>query len=58
MAAAWMRCMRAAFDRASLEGDVRAFLEEKLGDLTQFLETARADARRRTCIGMPPWGAA
>ena len=37
MATAWMRCMRAAFDRATLEGDVRAFLEEKLGDLTQFL---------------------
>ena len=37
MATAWMRCMRAAFDRAKLEGDVRAFLEEKLADLTQFL---------------------
>jgi hemoglobin len=37
MATAWMRCMRAAFDRASVEGDVRAFLDEKLADLTVFL---------------------
>jgi hemoglobin len=37
MAAAWMRCMRAAFDRAGVEGDVRAFLEARLGDLTLFL---------------------
>jgi hemoglobin len=37
MAAAWIRCMRAAFDRAGVDGDVRAFLDEKLGDLAQFL---------------------
>jgi len=37
MAAAWMRCMRAAFDRSGVEGDVRAFLEARLGDLTLFL---------------------
>ncbi|HEY5147023.1 MAG TPA: cyanoglobin [Polyangiaceae bacterium] len=37
MAAAWMRCMRTAFDRAPLEGEVRAFLEAKLVDLTLFL---------------------
>jgi hemoglobin len=37
MAGAWMRCMRAALDRARIEGDVRAFLEEKLADLTLFL---------------------
>jgi len=37
MASAWMRCMRVAFDRSGVGGDVRAFLEEKLGDLAQFL---------------------
>lgn len=37
MASAWMRSMRAALDRARIEGDVRAFLEEKLADLTLFL---------------------
>jgi hemoglobin len=37
MATAWMRCMRAALDASGVEGDVRAFLEEKLGDLAQFL---------------------
>jgi hemoglobin len=37
MATAWMRCMRAALDRSGVEGDVRKFLEQKLGDLTQFL---------------------
>lgn len=37
MAAAWMRCMREAFDRAGVDGDVRAFLDEKLGDVAQFL---------------------
>ncbi|HEX3769485.1 MAG TPA: cyanoglobin [Polyangiaceae bacterium] len=37
MAAAWMRCMRHALDRAKVEGDVRAFLEAKLGDLALFL---------------------
>jgi hemoglobin len=37
MAEAWMRCMRTAFDRTPLEGEVRAFLEAKLVDLTLFL---------------------
>jgi hemoglobin len=37
MAAAWMRCMRAALDEAQVEAGVRAFLEAKLGDLAQFL---------------------
>jgi hemoglobin len=37
MAAAWIRCMRAAFDRAGVAGDVREFLDQKLGDLTLFL---------------------
>jgi hemoglobin len=37
MANAWMRCMRTALDRSAVDGDVRAFLEEKLADLAQFL---------------------
>ncbi len=37
MAVAWMRCMRVAFDRSGVDGDARAFLEGKLGDLAQFL---------------------
>ncbi|HTB76263.1 MAG TPA: group II truncated hemoglobin [Polyangiaceae bacterium] len=37
MASAWMRCMRTALDRSAVDGDVRAFLEEKLADLAQFL---------------------
>ena len=37
MAVAWMRCMRAALDRSAVDGEVRAFLEEKLADLAQFL---------------------
>jgi hemoglobin len=37
MASAWMRCMRAAFDREGVEGDVRAFLEARLGEVAQFL---------------------
>jgi hemoglobin len=37
MAAAWMRCMRTAFDRCGVEGDVRAFLEARLGEVAQFL---------------------
>jgi hemoglobin len=37
MAHAWLRCMCAALDQAGVDGDVRAFLASKLGDLTQFL---------------------
>jgi hemoglobin len=37
MASAWIRCMRVAFDRSAAPPEVRAFLEEKLGDLVQFL---------------------
>jgi hemoglobin len=37
IAGAWLRCMRAALDGAAVDGDIRAFLESKLGDLTQFL---------------------
>jgi hemoglobin len=38
MATAWMRCMRTALDRSRVEGDVRVFVEQKLGDLAQFLQ--------------------
>jgi hemoglobin len=37
MADAWMRCMRSALDGSGVDGDVRAFLEEKLADLARFL---------------------
>jgi hemoglobin len=37
MARAWMRCMRVAFDRTAVASEVRAFLEERLGGLAQFL---------------------
>ena len=37
MATAWMRCMRVALDRSGIGGDVRAFLEEKLEGVAQFL---------------------
>jgi hemoglobin len=36
-AAAWMRCMRAAFDACGVEGDLRAFLETRLGEVALFL---------------------
>src|SRR5580658_1052641 len=37
MAEAWMRCMRRALDQSAVTGDVREFLEAKLGDLALFL---------------------
>jgi hemoglobin len=37
MAAAWMRCMRAALDGCGVQGEIRAFLEARLGDLALFL---------------------
>jgi hemoglobin len=37
MAAAWMRCMQAAFDACGVEGDLRAFLETRLGEVALFL---------------------
>jgi len=37
MARAWMRCMGAALDAEKVDGDVRAFLDAKLSDLTLFL---------------------
>lgn len=33
----WMRCMRAAFDRAGVEGELRAFLDEKLAPLADHM---------------------
>lgn len=37
MAQAWMRCMRAALDGSGVSGDVRAFLEARLGEVALFL---------------------
>jgi hemoglobin len=37
MTAAWMRCMRLAFDKSGVDPDVRAFLDAKLSDVAQFL---------------------
>jgi hemoglobin len=34
---AWLRCMRTAFDRAGVAGDVRAFLDARLGEVADFL---------------------
>jgi hemoglobin len=38
MVTAWMRCMRAAFDDAGIDADLRAFLEPKLGDVAAFMK--------------------
>ena len=37
MAAAWMRCMRKALDDSGVVGDVRDFLEARLGEVAGFL---------------------
>ncbi len=37
MANAWMRCMRHALDAEGVTGDVRAFLDQRLAELTLFL---------------------
>jgi hemoglobin len=37
MAAAWMRCMKAAFDDCGVSGDVRAFLDARLGEVALFM---------------------
>ena len=37
---AWLRAMGAALDRADVEPDVRAFLDEKLADVASFLRNA------------------
>jgi hemoglobin len=34
---AWLRSMRAAFDRNRIEGPIRSFLDAKLADLADFL---------------------
>jgi hemoglobin len=35
---AWMRCMRLALDHTDVEPSLRAFLDEKLGELASFLQ--------------------
>ncbi len=37
MAAAWMRCMRAALDDCAVDGELRGFLEARLGELALFM---------------------
>ena len=37
MAAAWMRCMKAALDQSGVEGELRGFLEARLGEVALFL---------------------
>jgi hemoglobin len=37
MAAAWMRCMRTALNRSSIDDEVREFLDGKLAGLADFL---------------------
>lgn len=34
---AWMRAMIKALDECKIEGDVRAFLQQKLGEVADFL---------------------
>lgn len=34
---AWMRCMKAALDHASVEPDVRGFLERRFTEVAEFL---------------------
>jgi hemoglobin len=34
---AWMRSMRQALDHESIDADLRAFLNEKLGDVADFM---------------------
>ncbi len=37
MADAWMRCMKAAFDKSGVSGDVRDFLETRLHEVALFM---------------------
>jgi truncated hemoglobin YjbI len=37
MADAWMRCMRHAFDEEGVAGDVREYLEARLGEVAMFM---------------------
>ena len=45
MAEAWMRCMRHAFDARGVSGEVRAFLEARLGEVATFMRN-REEAPR------------
>jgi hemoglobin len=38
MVTAWMRCMRHALDASGVQGDVRAFLEARLGEVAEFMK--------------------
>ncbi len=38
---AWLRCMSLAFDDVGVSGDVRTFLEKRLGELADFLRNVR-----------------
>jgi hemoglobin len=38
MAAAWMRCMRKAFDDCNVAGDARDYVEARLGEVATFLQ--------------------
>jgi hemoglobin len=46
MARAWMRCMMHALEESAVDGDVRAFLEARLGDVAQFLRNVDGAAPR------------
>jgi hemoglobin len=37
MADAWMRCMRRAFDECGVSGDVRDYVDARLGEVATFL---------------------
>jgi len=37
MADAWIRCMKAAFDKSGVSGDVRDFLETRLYEVALFM---------------------
>jgi hemoglobin len=37
MGEAWMRCMKRAFDQEGVEGEVREFLETKLGEVAMMV---------------------
>jgi len=37
MATAWMRCMRRAFDDCHVTGDVRDYLDARLGEVATFM---------------------
>ena len=39
---AWLRCMSAAMDQRAIGGDVRAFLDERFGEVADFMRNAPA----------------